>query len=131
MGEALLYHDKQSKHLKRERVCPEDSAHVGAIGSALQPLVWWIRQLWVGRRPGKARLWMGVGAIGAFGSLSGSVSSDEIQGSIVACRTHADGPCRPGIPISTGGESGSSVKEAIQLCMKMKLVIWRGLGPLY
>jgi hypothetical protein len=30
---------------------------------------------WVGHRPGPARLWMGVGAIGAFGSISGSVSS--------------------------------------------------------
>ena len=38
--------------------------------------------VWVGHRPGRARRGMGVGAIGAFGSISGNVSSDEIQGSI-------------------------------------------------
>jgi len=30
-----------------------------------------------GHRPGRARLGMGVGAIGAFGSISGNVSSDR------------------------------------------------------
>ena len=33
--------------------------------------------VWVGHRPGQARLWMGVGAIVTFGFISGSVSSDE------------------------------------------------------
>jgi len=37
------------------------------------------RCVWVGHRPGQARLWMGVGAIVTFGSISGSVSSDEYK----------------------------------------------------
>ena len=35
--------------------------------------------LWVGHMPGQARLWVGVGAIVTFGSISGSVSSDEYR----------------------------------------------------
>ena len=40
---------------------------------------WGQRPVWVGHRPGQARLWMGVGAIVAFGSISGSVSSDKYK----------------------------------------------------
>ena len=36
-------------------------------------------RVWVGHRPGRARLWMGVGAIVAFAPISGSDSSDEYR----------------------------------------------------
>ena len=50
--------------------------------------------LWVGHRPGRARLGMGVGAIGAFASISGYDPSDLIQRS----NWHAAlmPPCRHG-----------------------------------
>ena len=58
------------------------------------------RCVWVGHRPGQARLWMGVGAIVTFGSISGSVSSDEYKDRFASWHW-CDGLWRPGIP--TGG----------------------------
>ena len=53
--------------------------------------------LWVGHMPGQARLWVGVGAIVTFGSISGSVSSDEYKDRFTLWHW-CDGAWRPGIP---------------------------------
>jgi len=76
------------------------------------------RQVWVGHRPGRARLGMGVGAIGAFGSISGNASSDEIQGS--NCIMHMvrramparDPHNRPGVEIWTDASARAACRPA-------------------
>ena len=63
--------------------------------------------LWVGHRPGQARLWVGVGAIGAFGSISGSVSSDEYTDQLQHAAHMPTGHAGPGSPQTprTGGSA--------------------------
>ena len=66
--------------------------------------------LWVGHRPGRARLGMGVGAIGAFAPKSGSDSSEEYRIDLHH-GTDATGHGAPGSP-QWCSTTRSSVKTA-------------------
>ena len=60
--------------------------------------------VWVGQRPGQARLWMGVGAIVTFGSISGGDASHDYTEVGIASCTGATGHGAPG-SLHTGGAS--------------------------
>ena len=62
----------KSAHIKESRP-------VAGLGVEAKAFESWSLLLWVGHRPGRARLGMGLGAIGAFAPVSGSDSSDEYK----------------------------------------------------